>query len=404
MDHLLQFKLGKNFGVLLSEISRDHIIAKNDPETAYKVFSTSGAPPEHALDLLSGKEVIKVDSDEKSCYIVDYNSLSSEEKNLYPKPISWNDWANKEVTKSLNQGLFLIGRIKYSLFKEGSQKLETFSEELFKEIYNIPDEVDLGYYWRGYCLLSTKDILSLWTRRDLLEREGIKVDILDLLSSFDTFLQSTSTLVPCVSWIYEQYGGGSKSELSALQSLSYSGNVLLSLISEYKTNEDRIKNILSVYKTVEIEDDSDDIITKHLNKNKVLEEELEYLKPVDITKGWDAGYISPSGKVYALCGDSCQLLHLQLADRIHELYGWTKPKENIDWELDRRGWIKFHSGECLYAGYNVNPEIPITTAQKAELIRYAKSQGSIKCGYNKKVVTENDLLGQPEDYYENLFS
>lgn len=403
MEDTLHFKLGKGFGRLLSEISREHIIVGYDPESAYKVFSQSGAPPEYALDLLSGNKVIVVGEDKETCYIVDYNSLDPEVNRSYPNPISWSNWANTKLSESLEYGLNLIGIIKNELYKGGTQKVKTFSEDLFKKLYNIPDTVDLGYTWNGYCTLGLEELLSLWNQRDILESENIQIELLGLLSNFDTFLQSTSKLIPCVSWIFEQYGGGDKDRLIALQNLSYNGNMLLLYIGDYKSNEDSLKTLLSVYKTVDLDDNSDSIIS-HLNKDKVLKTELEFLRPVDITKGWDAGYISPEGKVYALCGESSQFLHIQLADRIHDLYGWVRPKENIDWELDRRGWIKFHSGLCLYSGYCVSPEIPITNAQKYELARYAKSQGSIKCGYNRKIVTEDDLIGQTEEYYEELFS
>ena len=401
MKNTLHFRLGKDLGKLLSEISREHIMINNDPEAAYKTFSQSGAPPMYALDLLSGKKVIVVDENREDCWIEEYNP---EKHKQYPEPINWREWAENKVNENLDTGNYFMGIIKGVFYKTDINTNVTLliTEEEFKNLFNVPDYIESGYDWKGYCKLRFTDILKLWDKVDeLIHMKSIgDAEILQCFKSLDSFLESTSKLIPCVSWLYDQYGGD-KNKLSALQKILYDGSTLLSLLSEYEENKDRINIILSPYI---IEDSKEeDGVEKYIKNQTALENELKYLSSVDITKGWDAGYISPSGKVYALCGESGQFLHMQLADRIYELYGWAKPKENIDWELDRRGWIKFHSGECLFSGYNIMPEIPITNAQKYELARYAKSRGSIKCGYDRKIVTEDDLTGQTEEYYKELF-
>ena len=401
----LNFRLGENFGVLLAQISREHIMTKYDPEAAYKTFSQSGASPVFALELLSGKKVIVVEPGGESCVIEDY--IPSLHTN-YPAPIDWREWARGEIDEKLGEGEEIMSFLKKGFL---SRELTTsvkllITEDEFKRIYNVPEYIMFGYDWKGYCELGMVDIIKLWSRKDeLSDIGGIEnCETLNILGSFDNFLEESTKVISCVSWIYEQYGSDKEDEVRVenLKKLIYDGSTVLSLLSDYEENEERINIILGPYK-IEKDKEEEDIVDKFIRRQNIVEKELEYLSPVDITKGWDAGYISPEGKVYALCGDSCQFLHNQLADRIYELYGWKKPKENIDWELDRRGWLKFRRGECLYAGYSLNHEIPITTAQKAELIRYAKSQGSIKCGYDKKVVTEDELVGQPEEYYEELF-
>jgi len=410
-ENELNFRLGKRFGSLLSEISREHIIAKKDPMSAYKVFSESGAPPECALDLLSGNKVIEVSENGIDCYVVDYDSLSSESKELYPEPISWGEWADNIIEKNLKIGYGLLGIMKEELYQKNINDKITLliSEDEFKSIFEVPSYIDAGYDWRGYCSLTLVDIINYWYKKKSTEdlvnstiKEGSGIEIIEKIKFLDDFLDESTKIISCVSWLYDQYGFGDKNKLNIFQKLVYDGSLILILLSDYKNNKERIDIILGSY-TIK-EESLDDL--KEMQKNLEVESSSDELAPVDITGGWDAGYISPDGVVYAARGEICQFLHLQLADKIYETYGFYKykPSSNKDWELDRMGWVKFHSGKVLFCGYSVFPPIPLTTAQKEELKKYADSCGGfIRCGLKEHQVSSDDIINQPENYYIKLF-
>ena len=92
---------------------------------------------------------------------------------------------------------------------------------------------------------------------------------------------------------------------------------------------------------------------------------------------WDAGWISPDGKVWAANGSTASMIHCHLADDIYEYMGWDRP-DNPDYALEGMGWLKFHHQELGFAGYqpiNVAERHKITNRQKDRLVEYAKVMG-----------------------------
>lgn len=110
-------------------------------------------------------------------------------------------------------------------------------------------------------------------------------------------------------------------------------------------------------------------------------------------------------------GATSQLLHIQLADALFDMYDWPEPENHMsrDWALMKKGWVKFHHGWCLYEGYDqgylTGKDVPLTSAQIEELERYAEAQGGqIRCGYDQTPAKAGELTGQDDEYYRNLFS
>lgn len=73
------------------------------------------------------------------------------------------------------------------------------------------------------------------------------------------------------------------------------------------------------------------------------EENQTELKPVEITEGYDAGWLSPDGDFYGLNGSTGNLLHLNIAERLLASKKIpVKEMRNPDRWLEENGWVKVH--------------------------------------------------------------
>lgn len=108
------------------------------------------------------------------------------------------------------------------------------------------------------------------------------------------------------------------------------------------------------------------------------ERKQSQITPVDIKANlWDAGWISPEGKVWAANGSTANLIHINLAEDIFEYMSWDD-MQNKDLELEKKGWLKFHNREVAFTGYsmiNMSDRHKLTERQKDRLVEYAKVMG-----------------------------
>ena len=127
--------------------------------------------------------------------------------------------------------------------------------------------------------------------------------------------------------------------------------------------------------------------------------------PVKINHSkWDAGWISPDGHVWVACGSKANLIHLNLADNIFEYMEWPD-SDNKDYELDRRGWVKFHDNEIAFAGYQPFNRHRITKRQMDRLSEYAKCKGysSLHPYFRDKSINIRDMYDMSDEQWENFF-
>lgn len=142
-------------------------------------------------------------------------------------------------------------------------------------------------------------------------------------------------------------------------------------------------------------------------------------KPVTFSDHWDAGYIDPFGKVYAMKRDESSLIHVELADALYEKYGIGEylPAYNNDYNkdfaIDKAGWVRFHLGKIRFLGYDLVAcgyalrDKPLTKRQIDRMVEYAKWHNdklySDTGGTNGTSFSPKDLYDMPEDKIRNLF-
>ena len=87
------------------------------------------------------------------------------------------------------------------------------------------------------------------------------------------------------------------------------------------------------------------------NEMRIEEYHKTELEPVEITEGYDAGWLSPDGDFYGLNGSVGNMLHLNIAERLLASKKIpVKEMRNPDRWLEENGWVKVHHDWILFSG------------------------------------------------------
>lgn len=156
-----------------------------------------------------------------------------------------------------------------------------------------------------------------------------------------------------------------------------------------------------------------DLLTQYFQSQKEIDKALDNFGPVDITKGYDAGWIAPDGKCFALNGTSGNFLHIQLADEIMKYYNFKKPEKLNDFANDyylasERGFVKFHHDWVTYEGYDcvrTDRPVPLTKKHIEAIVKYGNAcyGGDLLFGYNRKKLNVELFKNCSDFTFKQLF-
>ena len=124
------------------------------------------------------------------------------------------------------------------------------------------------------------------------------------------------------------------------------------------------------------------------NELKIEEYHKTELEPVEITEGYDAGWLSPDGDFYGLNGSTGNLLHLNIAERLLASKKIpVKEMRNPDRWLEENGWVKVHHDWILFSGSFYGKTL--TEAQIEKLYRYGQvcHRGVLRLGTAQTQIT-----------------
>lgn len=124
------------------------------------------------------------------------------------------------------------------------------------------------------------------------------------------------------------------------------------------------------------------------NEMKIEEYHKTELKPVEITEGYDAGWLSPDGDFYGLNGSTENLLHLNIAERLLASKKIpVKEMRNPDRWLEENGWVKVHHDWILFSGSFYGKTL--TDVQIEKLYRYGQvcHRGVLRLGTAQTQIT-----------------
>lgn len=124
------------------------------------------------------------------------------------------------------------------------------------------------------------------------------------------------------------------------------------------------------------------------NEKKIEEYHQTELKPVEITEGYDAGWLSPDGEFYGLNGSVGNMLHLNIAERLLASKKIpVKEMWNPDRWLEENGWVKVHHDWILFSGPFFGKTL--TDVQIEKLYRYGQvcHRGVLRLGVSQVQIT-----------------
>lgn len=124
------------------------------------------------------------------------------------------------------------------------------------------------------------------------------------------------------------------------------------------------------------------------NEKKIEEYHQTELKPVEITEGYDAGWLSPEGDFYGLNGSVGNLLHLNIAERLLASKKIpVKEMRNPGRWLEENGWVKVHHDWILFSGSFYGKTL--TDVQIEKLYRYGQvcHRGVLRLGIAQTQIT-----------------
>ena len=118
------------------------------------------------------------------------------------------------------------------------------------------------------------------------------------------------------------------------------------------------------------------------------EENQTELEPVEITEGYDAGWLSPDGEFYGLNGSVGNMLHLNISKRLLASKKIpVKELRNPDRWLEENGWVKVHHDWILFSGPFFGKTL--TDVQIEKLYRYGQvcHRGVLRLGTAQTQIT-----------------
>lgn len=382
----VHFTLGENAGKLLTQIAREQLLYQLDPNKAVETIQGSliGCPTDIALKVLIGDIVLTVDKDGESINAIAYNPEMAEE---FPK-LDILQWSQDKVASIMDDGGDWI------------KCLREYQQTILDEDGCFDITIDY------------KQLTKYLIEGDFNELIHDNETISNLKCTMDgvkRFIEKSFKIISVINWLNRKYPN------IIWEELTYEPVVLRllhSTLTDFMNgNMDLIDQEIGKQKT------QASFLETYFNAEREIEKTIKSgIMPVDITKGYDAGWLSPEGDYYAANGHIANMLHLQIADALKNK-GVIPLKDkfgmdvNPDMWLEDNGWVKIHGSHILYTGYEQaeygKPMIKLTDAQLKQIIQYGEKccqGGYIQIGCTYKNVNVMHLKCMEAPMIAKLFT
>lgn len=362
------FTLGEGAGQLIVTIAREHLLYSLNPEKALRTIKDSliGCETQTALDILIGKIILFTDKDGVSLNGVVYHPVIHKE---YPL-LDIEKWSAEKLLQIIDTA---------TGWKESLTELRNcIIKNRGKFDFTVKYEYLIKYFYDG----DAENLIEI--------DDDVISSIKYCIVGIKNFLEESFRVISVIEWLYKVYPDYIPDGFTILpEPVRNLSTELMELMTGDELVESFIRKNTIQMKMV------DDFIKNERNIKETLGSGI---KPVDITKGWSAGWLSPTGDYYALNGSISNMLHNQIADALlmAKIIPITENRkdirENPDRWLEKNGWVKVHGNHILYDGYNrirLNEKlIPLTAQQKEKLIEYGNScfRGILQVGYMREPI------------------
>lgn len=347
MEGDLKFTIGKGFGQMLQRIAWERLTEKYNPREAVEVITKSlpGCTEGMAVDILDGKVILGEDE------------------------------ATQEVTGTPGAG----GKFN-DWIREQRIHLEEEAKEWVKSLEGIRQEIaDAGgkfeFTVRYPELVS---YISGCEDAGLIDNphSGTVEQIKGAIEGSNDFFAKVEEVYGVIVWMCDALNTSrvlfSDSVLrvrAILDSLACSDPEVEASIRKQDFQKQRLSEWME-------------------NEKKIEKYHQTELKPVEITEGYDAGWLSPDGDFYGLNGSVGNMLHLNIAERLLASKKIpVKEMRNPDRWLEENGWVKIHHDWILFSGSFYGKTL--TDVQIEKLYRYGQvcHRGVLRLGTSQTQIT-----------------
>lgn len=362
----VHFTLGEGFGQLLVSIAREQLLYSLQPTKAINTIKDSlvGCNMQIALQILIGKLVLLTDRNRVSVNIIPYTPNMKEE---YP-PLDIEGWAERTLLT----------------MKEYAIEWDSAILELRRAIIRSDGEFHLSVRYdslvRFFYSGDSENLID--PDQDIIG--NIKCTVIGIRN----FIEECFKKLEVIKWLSEAYPGEVP---DGYISLPVEVRKLNLLLTDLMLHDGEVEQYIAQnrYRA--------GVLDRYLQNEREIQNIVKNgIQPVDIIKGYSAGWLAPNGDFYGLNGEIANMLHNQIASALKDagvIPRTEKYENNPDGWLCRNGWVKIHGDHILYDGYMQSlygmPLIEITEEQRNQIALYGKfcHNGMLRFGIEYKPVS-----------------
>ena len=347
MEGGLTFTRGKGFGQMLQRIAWERLTEKLSPMAAVEIITQSlpGCTEGMAVDILDGKIILGEDE------------ATQEVTGTPGAGGKFNDWIREQrihLEEEAKEWVGVLERLRQTIADAGG-KFE-FSVRYPELISYLSGDKDAG--------------LLDYPRSNVVE------EIKGTVEGAKNFFVKVSEVYEVIVWMCD--------------ALNMSRVILPDPILSMHTILDSLMcSDPEVEASIRKQDFQKQRLSEFMeNEMKIEEYHKTELEPVEITEGYDAGWLSPDGDFYGLNGSTENLLHLNIAERLLAFKKIpVKEMRNPDRWLEENGWVKVHHDWILFSGSFYGKTL--TEAQNEKLYRYGQvcHRGVLRLGTAQTQIT-----------------
>lgn len=341
------FTIGKGFGQMLQRIAWEKLTEKYNPREAVEIITKSllGCTEGMAVDILDGKIILG--EDEATHEVLGTPGAGGK----------FNDWIREQrihLEEEAKEWVWVLERLRQTIADAGG-KFE-FSVRYPELISYLSGDKDAG-------LLDNP-------------HSGTVEQIKGVVEGANGFFVRVSEVYEVIVWMCDALNMSRVirpdpilSMHTILDSLMCSDPEVEASIRKQDFQKQRLSEFME-------------------NEMKIEEYHKTELEPVEITEGYDAGWLSPDGDFYGLNGSTENLLHLNIAERLLASKKIpVKEMRNPDRWLEENGWVKVHHDWILFSGSFYGKTL--TEAQIEKLYRYGQvcHRGVLRLGTAQTQIT-----------------
>lgn len=343
MEGGLTFTIGKGFGQMLQRIAWETLTEKYNPREAVEIITKSlpGCTEGMAVDILDGKIILGEDE------------ATQEVTGTPGAGGKFNDWIRSrriQLEEEAKEWVEVLERLRQTIAEAGG-KFE-FSVRYPELVSYISGDTDAGILDNPH--------------------SGTVEQIKGAIKGANDFFAKVEEVYGVIVWMCDAL------------------NISRVLFSDSVLRVRTILDSLACYDPeVEASIRKQDFQKQRLSEwMEEREENQTELEPVEITEGYDAGWLSPDGDFYGLNGSTGNLLHLNIAERLLASKKIpVKEMRNPDRWLEENGWVKVHHDWILFSGSFYGKTL--TEAQIEKLYRYGQvcHRGVLRLGTAQTQIT-----------------